>query len=508
MRDTVAVATTTTTTTNLPSYRPDRPRLLLLAREETGSDYRASPQSPPAPEDEPETVADWARVHARLVELSAERAAAERELCRWLLAAERLGVHARAGYGSLREYAGRLIGLSGRQTEERLRVGRTLAELPRLDRALGSGKLCFSAARELSRVATADTEEEWIDWARGKPSRQIEVAVAARLPGDRPRDRARHALVKHRLRFEVRAETMALFRDLQATVRRDLGGPVDDDTMLYEIARRALGGPGEAGRSSYQVALTRCAECGEASIDAGGRSHPVDRAVAEMAACDGQELGAVGGARGDGSHGSPSPQVGADHEGRAADAELPRPAPEPPRPAPELPRPAPELPRPAPASPQVGAEVAAATPGRRSSQTIPPAIRRAVLRRDRQRCAVHGCSNHLFLDVHHVDARSEGGSHDPDRLVCLCGSHHRQAHAGRLCIDGSATAGFTFRHADGAPYGQPLRPIALELAQQALGALRHLGFGPSRARALVDAVLQGSAPADLEAFVRAALEAS
>ena len=304
--------------------------------------------------------------------------------------------------------------------------------------------------------------------------------MAARLPGDGPADRAQPSLVKHRLHFEVRAETMALFRDLQATVRRDLGGRVDDDTLLYELARRALGGPDEAGRSSYQVALTRCAECGEASIDAAGQSHPVDRVVAEMP-CDGQELGAVGSARGDGSHGSPSPQVGAEHEAREA----------------ELPRPAPELPRPAPASPQVGAEVAAATPGRRSSQTIPPAIRRAVLRRDRQRCVVDGCSNHLFLDVHHVDPRSEGGSHDPDRLVCLCGSHHRQAHAGRLCIDGSATAGFTFRHADGAPYGQPLRPVALELAQQALGALR-LGFGRAApALSSTHSPAGGGAPDDL-----------
>ena len=374
-------------------------------------------------------------------------------------------MHARAGYASLREYASFVLGLKGRQTEERLRVGRALAELPRLDGALASGTLCFSAVRELSRVATAETEQAWIDWARGKPSRRIEDAVAARRPGNGPGDRADPSLVKHRLRFEVRAETMALFRDLQAAVRRDLGaGPVDDDTLLYEIARRALGGPGEAGRSSYQVALSRCEECGQASIDAGGRSHPVDGAVAEMAACDSQQLGAVGGAGGAGGDGSPSPHT--------------------------------------------GAKALAGAPSRRARQTIPPAIRRQVMRRDRQRCAVPSCEGHLFLDVHHVDPRSEGGSHDPERLVTLCGSHHRQAHAGSLCIDGNATSGLSFRHADGAPYGQPLRPAAIERAQQALAALRHLGFGPSRARALVDAVLRAGAPDDLEAFVRAALEAS
>ena len=156
----------------------------------------------------------------------------------------------------------------------------------------------------------------------------------------------------------------------------------------------------------------------------------------------------------------------------------------------------------------VGATVAAAAPRRRASQTIPPATRRAVMRRDRQRCAVPGCEGHQFLDVHHLDPRAEGGSHDPDRLVVLCGSHHRSAHAGRLCIDGNATVGFTFRHADGTPYGQPLRPAALERAQQVFSTLRHLGFGQTRARALVEVVVQAGAPDDLEAFVRAALQAS
>ena len=490
------VAVTGAAAAEAPSQYRHRPRLVLLAREQTGPGYRAgdgSPHTPSPPEGAPETVSDWGRVHARIVELGAARARHERELCRWLLAAERLGVHARAGYASLREYADRLVGLTGRQTEERLRVGRALAELPRLDRALAAGKLCFSAVRELSRVATADTEQEWLDWAGGKWTRQIEQAVATRRPGDGPRAPADPSLRTHRLNFEVRAETMALFRDLQATVRRDLGTEVDDDTLLYEIARRALGGPGEAGRSSYQVALSRCEACGQASIDAAGQSHPVDQAVVEMVACDSQQLGAVGadgsrhGNDGDPGDGSPSPHVGAGQGARAA---------------------APAPPPTEPPSPHVGAKAAAPALRRRASQTIPPAIRRAVMRRDRQRCSVPGCTNHQFLDVHHVDPRAEGGGHDPERLVVLCGSHHRNAHSGSLCIDGNATDGFTFRHADGTPYGEALRPAALDLAEQVFSTLRHLGFKHARARALVDSVVQAGVPDDLESFVRAALQAS
>ena len=221
--------------------------------------------------------------------------------------------------------------------------------------------------------------------------------MAVRRPGDRPEGRPDPSLVKHRLRFEVRAETMALFRELEAAVRADLGGEVDDDMLLYEIARRALGGPGDEGRASYQIAVTRCDACGLASIDAAGQSHPVDEPVAEMAACDAQLVGQVDGP------GPSRPHVGASRSTRphvgasSASPALPPPA------TPE----APEAPKP--------------MAKERATQTIPPATRRQVMRRDRRRCVAPGCANHRFLDVHHLDPLSEGGRHDPERMAVLCG---------------------------------------------------------------------------------------
>jgi hypothetical protein len=154
---------------------------------------------------EPAAAKDWAEVHRRIVDIARRRAAGECELCGWLLAAERLGVHVRAGYASLREYAERVAGLSGRQTEERLRVGRALVDLPRIDHALTRGQLSWSAARELTRVATRETEAAWLSWAEGKRVRQIEQAVATRQPGDRPADRPDPSRQRYRLSFEVRA---------------------------------------------------------------------------------------------------------------------------------------------------------------------------------------------------------------------------------------------------------------------------------------------------------------
>ena len=75
---------------------------------------------------------------------------------------------------------------------------------------------------------------------------------------------------------------------------------------------------------------------------------------------------------------------------------------------------------------------------KRLSRTIPPAVRRHVLARDRWRCIVPGCSGRDFVEVHHVIARAEGGDHDPARLVTLCTRHHAAVHEGVLRIEGTA----------------------------------------------------------------------
>jgi hypothetical protein len=148
------------------AYRAIRPLRLLCIREGVVADGR---EGQPAPE--PEAASHWAHVHEALASLGKQRAAHERDLCRWLLAAQRLGVHARAGYASLGEYAERILGLNVRQTEERLRVGRALAALPLLDGALGGGELPWSAVREITRVATKQTEAAWLAWAKPRRMR-------------------------------------------------------------------------------------------------------------------------------------------------------------------------------------------------------------------------------------------------------------------------------------------------------------------------------------------------
>jgi hypothetical protein len=46
--------------------------------------------------------------------------------------------------------------------------------LPEMDQSFAEGSLHFSVVRELSRVATAETEQEWLAFAQGKTARELE----------------------------------------------------------------------------------------------------------------------------------------------------------------------------------------------------------------------------------------------------------------------------------------------------------------------------------------------
>ena len=131
---------------------------------------------------------DWKRAHAELMMLAHRQATLDTEIGSWLLYARRARTHAWLGYASITEYARQLFGFTPRQTLERLRVAETLEELPVLDCAFREGKLCWSAVRELTRVASPETEAEWLAAAHGRGAHQVEEMVQGRTRGDRPSD--------------------------------------------------------------------------------------------------------------------------------------------------------------------------------------------------------------------------------------------------------------------------------------------------------------------------------
>jgi hypothetical protein len=106
--------------------------------------------------------------------------------------------------------------------------------------------------------------------------------------------------------------------------------------------------------------------------------------------------------------------------------------------------------------------------------------------------------------VHHIDLRAEGGRHDPNGLITLCGAHHRALHRGRVSVEGTVSTGLRFLHADGRPYGSITKATETDLNAKAFQALRNLGFREGEAR---NAIRQASTieAHSVESLVRASL---
>jgi hypothetical protein len=70
----------------------------------------------------------------------------------------------------------------------------------------------------------------------------------------------------------------------------------------------------------------------------------------------------------------------------------------------------------------------------RRTRLVPPAIRAALLVRDRG-CTYPGCDRGpQWTDAHHVRHWSDGGTTSLDNLVLLCRQHHRTVHEGHSAI--------------------------------------------------------------------------
>jgi 5-methylcytosine-specific restriction endonuclease McrA len=417
--------------------------------------------------------ASWRQAHEELVRLATERAGLDFEEGRWLVRARRSGAHLRLGYASFQEYTERLFGYRPRLTQEKLRVAEALEELPEVARDLQTGAISFSLARELTRVATPSTEKEWLGAARGRTVREVEHLVSGHRPGSLPGDVPDSQLKRHVLRLDLSGEVFATFREAMAKIRRDAGESLDDDGAMLLLCRQALEGPKDPGRSSYQIALTVCESCRRGKQQGRGELIDVGPEIVEMAECDGHHIGQVDGYL-DVPDASARAHVGVHDKGNArahvgVDDDVNIRA---------------GVPDDANAGISVRGNARAHVDATRfrATQTIPPALRRAVLRRDAGKCRVPGCRHAVYTDVHHIALRSENGKHSLENLVTLCSAHHYASHNGKLIITGAASSHLCFAHADGAPYGGAVSPAVADARAKAFQALTGLGYRESQVR--------------------------
>ena len=394
------------------------------------------------------TCDDWREIDRTLVGQAMQRAALDAEEALWLRAGYRAQIWRHAGYISMVDYMERRLGYGVRAAQDRLRVAVILDEQPALSDALATGDLKFTGLRALLRVATPETETDWLEASRDKSVHEIEDLVSGHEKGDRPADPKKPELELRVLRYtEIRPATVALEREALAKARKEHGGFVTHDQFLAMVFGAYVAGEAaveDMARAKYQVAVTLCPQCDQGSRDSAGKQFALDAADVARARCDAQHIGSL-------------------------DTNAPE----------------------------------------RATQDIPPRVRRLIKRRDHGKCSLKDCRSAANLELHHIIAREDGGTHTPENILNLCDFDHRSLHLGLLTITGHAPDKLvvTRRHEIGAHVSGPSRLDQVTMLVEAKSALVKLGYKRPEAAAAVEAARASvSGDVTLDVLIREALK--
>src|SRR5262249_28287797 len=156
-------------------------------------------------------IGECRRLHGRFTERGRQRAALDAAEAADLVYAEELAIWTVFGYTTMYAYLEAELGYGPHTAGERLRVAHALPRLPQTAAKLAAGEIHHSTVRELTRVATANTEAAWLDAVAGKNLRQVERLVAGHREGDLPDDAADPELELRRISIEMSPATYALY---------------------------------------------------------------------------------------------------------------------------------------------------------------------------------------------------------------------------------------------------------------------------------------------------------
>ena len=160
----------------------------------------------------------WQQLHGAMKSATRRRCAWDAEHARHLREADAMQLWSHFGYVSILEYLEREHGIDPRTANDRLRVSHALGELPMLEAELEAGTFQYSHVKELTRVLTPETEDEWIAAARGKTCAEVQAMVAGRRKGDGPEDPGDPDLRVRRMTIEMTPQMLALAFSIAAVL--------------------------------------------------------------------------------------------------------------------------------------------------------------------------------------------------------------------------------------------------------------------------------------------------
>lgn len=336
--------------------------------------------------------------------------------------------------------------LSLSAAREKVRVAHALKILPVVSAAFEAGRLSYSKVRALTRVANRDNEESLVEFALGVSASVVEQRC------QQLRNASRESVGVARRAYEGRS--LSAFRNsVRGVMTLTVEVPLEDGELVLNALDKALSTEPDAAdaSSSYRVrqADALVSVCrGVLAGDIGGRDERVSRASTAdhyqvVVHVDAGALSHAVTRSGTCAHScepstpnDPSAE-GCTHVTNGARADLPI----------ETVR---RLCCDGSVVPIVDSADGGGSPVEigRKQRTVPPALRRAVLARDKH-CRFPGCTHERFVDAHHVQHWAHGGETTLDNLTLLCSHHHRLVHEGGFQIVMDHRGQPFFRRPDG-----------------------------------------------------------
>jgi hypothetical protein len=310
------------------------------------------------------------------------------------------------GCATLREYTERFFGWERTRTYEALRVARTLRDLPRTLEAFVSG-LAYSRVEEITRIASRETEEEWIAFSEKTTLRRLKLEVSDAKAKNRKRPRPdQYSLPAERRRipFDFTPDELTLvltaLRKWGEELAQSLGGEkVLPKAALLHLAQVILDsdpktvaeGRIESDRAAYQILYRHCPRCRVSHVETEDGPMEIDAEVVERCA-DGAEKHVI----------RPEEELPSGEKGKTGEDRPP-------------------IDRP----------------------NTRPFLEKLFLR-DGKRCANPFCRRRIDHQGHHVKERSEGGRTELHNECGVCRSCHALISVGLLDVSGNPIDGFIF----------------------------------------------------------------
>jgi hypothetical protein len=292
------------------------------------------------------------------------------------------------------------IGLGA--AREKVRVAHALANLPKVSAAMASGKLSYSKVREITRVASAETEDTLLMVAENGTAQHVEKLVRAFRRCKEAEELSRDARQQQNRRMSIRYDDDGSLV-LDCRLPAEIGAAV---LKAIDLAIENVPAGTSAEKVSFSArradALGRVAQSflahGADETNGCDRNQIVVHVAAETlrdrtAGCCEIEHG---------------PSIAAETARRlSCDASV--------------------------VALIENADGEPLNVGRKT-RTISAPLRRLLGARDKG-CRFPGCANTRYIDSHHIKHWANGGETRPSNLLSLCSFHHRAVHEGGIRIE-------------------------------------------------------------------------